>query len=124
MLSILPKFSQLKEIEVFDSLRDPWKVYHARFEDYCPVGRSDDRMYRSHPTLQEVQILSWYRWIWLPEDGWRAIELREIPPDYFCNIFAEVRILYKFTLHNLTHHSDAYMLGVNVATTNNFHLFC
>lgn len=46
---------------------------------HCPVGRAADSKYRAHPMLEDVQILSWYRWIWIPEDGWRACDLHYAP---------------------------------------------
>lgn len=76
VMDILPNLPHLKQCSVFD-LWGPPNDLHKQLTPgfHCPVGRNSDPKYRAHPTLEDVQILSWYRWIWLPEDGWRACDL-------------------------------------------------
>lgn len=71
VLSILPEFRQLKQFTVSITGRIPPEC--GSLTPYCPVGRVDDPKYRSHPTLEELQILSPHRWIWCPTDGWRSV---------------------------------------------------
>ncbi|GJJ14553.1 hypothetical protein Clacol_008818 [Clathrus columnatus] len=85
ILSVLPKFSRLRQCGVFDTGRCPTDMDRDRA--CCPIGRRDNPTYRCHPTIQDLQILSWYRWRWISKDGWRLVTVKYSPFDFWDNVF-------------------------------------
>lgn len=95
VLSILPRFRHLKRCTV--SLMQKFPSGHGDLPSYCPVGRVGDPKYRSHPTLEEVQIFSFYRWIWCPNDGWYPVYSRFGADELYTMKFFKVHFMFSFT---------------------------
>lgn len=70
-LSVLPKFSRLKSCLILNVLMIPaeYRRSSGPLSPYFTLGRAEDPKYRSHPTLEDIQILS-TRWVWDPELGY------------------------------------------------------